>query len=518
MATSFTASEVSFEIARRKFERFLDYVRVQNTDMDDSPEMVFQKWPHLLYSARLMSMHRLLVFLKARQIGITWLMAAYALWTALFHPGAVVLILSKGEGEAKVFLRRIKFIYQYLPPGLQFLVTVDSATELAFENGAKIQALPATEDAGRSETATLVIQDEADYHKHLEANFAAVRPTIDGGGQHIMASTSNFETQDSFFKLSYLRANSVDEDTLESKRDGVSRYIKVFLSWRVRPDRDETWRDQITADYEEDRRDKEYPETEAQALAPPKAIAAFDHHILDDMMNDTRAPLNVAGYPPDARIFQKFSPGKKYAAFTDSSHGSGKDYAVTVIGDCATGMIVADIYSQLLEPDELANQSVRLLDTYDSPIWGIEDNDWGIAVIKAAQRMGYKNLYHRPLSASKPHSKGQVGWHTDERSRYILYGDLRQAIKERLLTIPAEDGLRQFYDTIRNPNKNGRVEAVQGRHDDYPLAVGGFWQMRGHARRSRGVSTIERTEEGYRLVPSEDLRRTYPSASVGQRW
>ena len=512
-----SAAELAQEIARRDFMRFLDFVRVQNTDLDASPDMPFQKWWHLLKTASLLAAYRLLVILKARQIGITWLLAAYALWTALFHPGAVVLVLSKGEGEAKIFLKRIKFIYTLLPAGLQVPLVIDSVSELAFAGSSKIQALPATEDAGRSETATLVIQDEADYHKHLEANYAAVRPTIDGGGQHVMASTSNYETQDSFFKQTYLRASSVDLETGTSSRNGVSRYISVFLSWRSRPDRTDAWREEITADYDEDRRDKEYPETEEQALAPPQAIAAFDHRVLDEMKRDNATPIRGDGYPADANVWQKFSPGKKYAAFTDSSHGAGKDFSVTVIGDCATGMIVADIYSALLEPDALAYQSVKLLDAYDSPVWGIEDNDWGTVVIRRAQDMGYRNLYHRPLSAANPFARGQVGWHTDERSRYILYGDLQQAIKDRQLTIPSVDGLRQFYDCIRNPNKNGRVEAVEGRHDDYPLAVGGFWQMRSHARRSRGPTTVEYAEDGFRLVPTQDMRRL-PSAPIGRRW
>ena len=45
-------------------------------------------------------------------------MASYALWVAVFHAGAVVLILSKGENEAKVFLKRIKFIHSRLPKEL----------------------------------------------------------------------------------------------------------------------------------------------------------------------------------------------------------------------------------------------------------------------------------------------------------------------------------------------------------------------------------------------------------------
>ena len=36
---------------------------------------------------------RLVVVLKARQLGLTWLAVAYALWSMMFHPIATVLAL-----------------------------------------------------------------------------------------------------------------------------------------------------------------------------------------------------------------------------------------------------------------------------------------------------------------------------------------------------------------------------------------------------------------------------------------
>ena len=161
-------------------------------------------------------------------------------------------------------------------------------------------------------------------------------------------------------------------------------------------------------------------------------------------------------------------------AGTDTSHGVGGDDAVTVIMDRNTGYIVADIQTNLLPPDQLAIASIALLARYHNPIWGIEDNDWGILTIVAAQGLRYPRLYYR--------SEDKAGWHTDERSRYELWGELIEAISARLITVPSEGGLSQFYSVIRNPNKNGRIEGQTGAHDDYPLAVGIAWQLRRYAQ------------------------------------
>jgi hypothetical protein len=63
----------------------------------------------------------------------------------------------------------------------------------------------------------------------------------------------------------------------------------------------------------------------------------------------------------------------------------------------------------------------------------------------------------------------------------MLWGELIEAIRERLITIPSRNGLNQFVSVIRNPDKDGRIEAMVGTHDDYPMAVGLAWQMRKEA-------------------------------------
>jgi hypothetical protein len=454
----------SLELSKRDFDEFLNHVKI----LEPPPGrgiIFFERWPHLMEVCQTLEESKLIVWLKSRQTGASWLLAAYSLWRALFFEGAMVLLLSQGEEEAKRLLAKSRFIYEQLPSELKVPIGVGSRQELEFPSmHSSLLALPSTEKAGRSSTATMVVMDEADYHDHLDTNYAAVKPTIDdGGGQLIMVSTSNGVHQGSLFKKVY-------------KEAPFNGFKRLFYGWNVRPGRDNSWYAARKQEYTDDSLfEKEYPATEDEALAPPRTIAAFNPDILTLMREDVRNPVEImpAGVVT-ANIYQDFHPGKRYSAGTDTSHGTGGDDAVTVILDATTGYVVADIQTNLLPPDQLAIASVALLARYHNPVWGVEDNDWGVLTIVSAQGMRYPRLYYR--DDDKP------GWHTDERSRYLLWGELIEAVNSRLITIASEPGLSQFYSVIRNPNKNGRIEGQSGTHDDYPLAVGIAWQLRRYAQ------------------------------------
>ena len=152
-----------------------------------------ETWPHILEMCEVFKQERLIVWLKSRQIGASWLLAAYDLWTALFQEGANVLLFSQGEPEAQDKLSKCRLIHAHLPPELQVPVGVDNRSELTFpQMDSSIRALPSTPKAGRSSTGTLVDMDEADFHEYFEANYNAVKPILDDNqGQLILTSTSN---------------------------------------------------------------------------------------------------------------------------------------------------------------------------------------------------------------------------------------------------------------------------------------------------------------------------------------
>ena len=82
----------------------------------------FKLWPSQRPIAQLLASELWLVLLKARQLGMTWLVLWYALWLMLFHPMATVLLFSRRDDEAVHMLRdRLKECYNRLPLFLQCL-------------------------------------------------------------------------------------------------------------------------------------------------------------------------------------------------------------------------------------------------------------------------------------------------------------------------------------------------------------------------------------------------------------
>ena len=466
-----TVEELDLEIGRRSFRQFLNFVKILDPPPEGRGITPFEVWPHLEEVTEFIGHNRLLVWLKARQIGATWLLAAYALWTAMYQQGATVLIFSQGELEAQKFLEKVKFIYDHLPAHLQVPLGTNNTREMKFPvMTSGILALPSTGKAGRSATATLVIMDEADFHDELEDNYTAVKPTIDDiGGRLILVSTSNKDTMTSVFKNTY-------------RAVPLNGFVKVFYAWDVRPGRTEEWFEATKATYDDQGLfEKEYPSNEREALAPAKVLMAFRSEALEVMEKRLQTPMEVKGV---ANIYRRWQIGDVYAAATDTSHGAGKDEAVTVVVNLTTGRVDADIQSSVISPEDLAWESTRLLEAYGSPLWGIEDNDWGMQTINKARELGYPKLFHRDQISNpgaEPKEFSQVGWHTDVKSQIPLWGEFIAAVNQGVFTVPGKDGLTQFYTLIRNPAKNGKIEAQSGAHDDYPMAVAIAWQMRNYA-------------------------------------
>jgi phage terminase large subunit-like protein len=192
-------------MAQRTLKGFLEFVYI----LEPPPgrgRIKFELWPHLQEAIRVLETERLINWLKSRQTGASWLIAAHFLHSAMFSPGAHLLEFSQGEEECKELLWKSKYIYQWLPPELKQAVrSLDNQQELVFPKiDSWIRALPSTQKAGRSYTGTRAVFDEADFHPHLEENYNAVKPTLDDtGGQLIMVSTSNPMNSDSLFKRLY---------------------------------------------------------------------------------------------------------------------------------------------------------------------------------------------------------------------------------------------------------------------------------------------------------------------------
>lgn len=141
------------------------------------------------------------IILKFRQAGITELISMYCLWLAMYHPNKKINIISIKDTVAKKVLKKIKFMYKNLPLHLRTPIIngrsgeFGSSTMIEFSNGSFIESIPTSEDAGRSESLTLLVIDEAAIVRWAASIWAAALPTLSTGGAAIVNSCITGDTE-----------------------------------------------------------------------------------------------------------------------------------------------------------------------------------------------------------------------------------------------------------------------------------------------------------------------------------
>jgi len=103
---------------------------------------------------------RFVILLKSRQIGISTLVAAYAVWLCIFNKNKKVLIIATKSDTAQNLIKKVEIIVKNLPIWLKPKLLDDNKHTKSFKNGAIIKAIPTTDDAGRSESLSLLVIDE----------------------------------------------------------------------------------------------------------------------------------------------------------------------------------------------------------------------------------------------------------------------------------------------------------------------------------------------------------------------
>lgn len=249
---------------------------------DGAGTMPFRLWDAQRDLLSDMERARLLLILKARQLGISWLACAYALWLCMYHPGKIVLAFSKGQDEANELTRRIIVMYERLPEAIRAAhpMTKSNTEEVAWGNGSRVKSMPATPSAGRTFTASLVIMDEAAFMTWAAKLYTALKPTIDGGGKLIILSTAN-GTDNLFY------------DLCQRALQGLGRFVFRFLPWQARPGRDAAWYAATEADAVDSAlMRQEYPATPDEAFEATDVDTFLPSIALWDACKDDLPPLD----------------------------------------------------------------------------------------------------------------------------------------------------------------------------------------------------------------------------------
>lgn len=435
---------------------FLKYVWVEETGRG---AVRFQRWPHLIDLFETILNNRLTIIMKARQLGVSWTLAAYCCWRMVSRPMSRVLVISKGDDEARYFLSHVKFIYTNLLTGTDIGNMTDlwplspSSSEsigVVFNKsgiGSQVLALPCTGTAGTGYTATDVICDEYDKWRTAERglsiqerNYSAIKPPIDRtGGNLIINSTTEILEPESFFKRLWR---------------GDNGFVKRFYGVEHHPMFSDEWFEQLCQEYEgsDYQRRQNYPKTEEEALTPPGEERIFPG--ADQLQVLSRSEVWTQE-KPWVHVLHPFISGWRYVAGADVASGHGEDYSVlTIIGmkglDSKT---VAVIRSKDLTTYQFAQEIYALCERYHFPLLAVERNAMGVSVVDDLIAMRYPRLYFKDENARK---NGKPGVDTGQLARLRGINEtgeswiwsLSEAINSGILrtTFPPQvEELRDFF-------------------------------------------------------------------------
>ena len=411
------------------------YVKIQ--DPIAGEWIPFTLWDDQKTALETMQDNRLVVILKARQLGLTWLVLAYFLWLMLFRPQATILLFSRRDKEAIHLLDdRLKGMYKHLPDWMKLgqIVVEDNAHEWQLSNGSVARAFPTS--AGDSYAATAALVDEADLVVNLNRLMRAVKPTIDAGGQMILLSRSDKQKPASVFKAIYRAA-----------KKKVNDWACLFLPWFSRPDRDDEWYERQKADILTrtgglDDLHEQYPATDTEALAPSTLDKRIPYEWLEQcyieaqplLLDDiTEKGASIA----QLEVYERPAPGRQYFIGADPAEGhpTSDDSALEVI-DALNGREVAAL-AEKLSPSLFAAVVAHVARLYNNAHVLVERNNHGHAVIMWLS----DNAQDVPLLNGLD---GRPGWLTSSLSKVSMWDTTAEMFRYKEAIVRAFDTYLQI--------------------------------------------------------------------------
>ncbi|MEP7357656.1 MAG: hypothetical protein ABI847_10485 [Anaerolineales bacterium] len=413
--------------------------------------MPFLLWPAQVEVLWALMTQRLIIILKARQLGISWICCWYALWLCLFQNGKVVLLFSKGQPEANELLRRILALYDRLPDWMRDAAPAlikRNTTAAEWANGSHVLSLPASPNAGSGYTASLVILDEAAKLLFADALFAALKPTIDAGGQLIVLSSA-------------LGIGNLFHRLWTKAAAKLNSFTPIFLPWWVRPGRDAAWYAAQLAEYPDPAIVKqEYPSSANEAFLVSGRTRFHPDWIAKQAANLQRG-MPRTDYPEALRALDGLTlyalpqKGRSYIIGADVAEGlEDGDYSTAVLIDATSWEEVACLHGHW-EPDAFASLLWSLAQRYEATI-GVERNNHGHAVL-----VKLKTLQARQVALGHD---GRRGWLTTAQTKPQSIDLLATALRDNLAKIRSQATLDELH--IYRIGKDGDTGAPSGYHDD----------------------------------------------------
>jgi hypothetical protein len=433
--------------------------------------------------------HRYTIFAKGRQLGLSTLVAAYALWRMIFTEDYKVLIVATTQDVAKELLSKVQLMYEKLPVWIRETAPPENFNklELKLKNGSVINAVASSEKAVRSKSLSLLIFDEFAFIDDAEDLWVAAQATLATGGDCVILSSAN-GVDNKFHEIwtSAIEGNRVGDD---------DPFNPILLPWNVHPDRDQKWADGERSKLGERKFAQEHSVD----------FLTSGHTVVDGSIlqwykeNQVTEPLEKR-YGGSLWMWEYPNYSKDYIITADVSRGDGADYSAFHVFEVETMRQCASFKAKI-GTREYGAILVAVGTEWNNALLVIDNHNMGWDVVQVAVDAGYKNLYYTykndPFYDENIHLRKSYDL-MDKRNMTPGFTSSTLVRANLISKLDAYLTLKEVViRDIRTINElfvfmwiNGKAQAQKGRNDDLVMALSMALYIRDTAIRMKkaGVS------------------------------
>ncbi len=426
--------------------------------------------------------NRFNVVLKARQLGISEITAAYACWLMLFHREKNVVVMASKAETAKNILRKIRTSLKKLPRWLMLAdIQTDNKLSIELSNGSRCVAIATSEDAGRSEAVSFLIIDEAAFIQKFDELWTGLYPTVAAGGSCAIISTPN-------------GVGNKFHEIYKDAEDKHNEFVPHKFMWYVHPDRIADLRDD--PDRPGFKTSTWFVNEVAAANMSPRDVAqelecnfnasgdtVIEAGSLTWVAGATLDPIMKKALDRNLYVWFAPSPGKRYLISSDVARGDGRDNSAFHVWDAQTMDQVAEYYGKT-PVEDYAKLMCEVGHEYNTAMLTIENASVGLGCLEHVRLLGYENVYYSRRGDHRPGESVNTTWGnidpelvpgftTSQKNRPLMISKLEEYVRNKTIGIRS----KRFYEELRTFIwNNGKPEAAKGSNDDLVMAAAiGVW-------------------------------------------
>jgi hypothetical protein len=405
--------------------------------------------------------HRFNIILKSRQLGLSTLVAAYAVWQAIFYKEKNILIIATKLAVAQNFIRKVKTYIKSMPKWLLVpTITANNKQQVEFSNGSQIKAVPTSEDAGRSESLSLLIVDEAAFVRNFDELWMGLYPTLSTGGRAIILSTPN-GVGGQYHEI-YTKADRKENE-----------FNPIKLMWDVHPERGDDW-------FSKETKNMSQKQVSQELLCDfsSSGDTFLTAGVLENIRLSTKFPMEKSGPGNNVWYWNYPIQGEKYILSADIARGDSGDYSTFHIINTKDLTISAEFKGKI-PPDQFGVLCYDIARRFNEALICPENNAYGYTMLIKLGDLNYKNLYFSSerekyrFLYGQGNNLGKAGFTTSKESRDKILANFEESLRNNRIKTYS----RRLYEELKTFIWNGKkITAMKGYNDDLVMSLAiGCW-------------------------------------------